>query len=116
MLRSPPPTVTDNQTLAGGGTSIRVRRVGFVRQPAALPGECQARQAITESRDLDPLLLSRVAMADRHCFIGESIEVDRDAERSADFVLAAVAPADVPPRLVVLHPELTPQRLDDLLR
>jgi hypothetical protein len=39
----------------------------------------------------DPLLRHRVALAHRHRLVLEGVEVDRDAVRRADLVLAAVA-------------------------
>ena len=44
--------------------------------------------------DLDAPLLQRVAVADRDRAVGERLAVDGDAERRADFVLAAIAAAD----------------------
>src|SRR6266566_846218 len=73
-------------------------------------------QAIRECFDLDSLLFGGVALADRHRLVLQSLEVDRDAERGADLVLAAIAPADVAARLVVLDPKLAAQRFHDLLR
>src|SRR5690606_29083068 len=40
------------------------------------------------------LLAHRVTVADRHGLVVERVEVDRDAERRADLVLAAVTAAD----------------------
>jgi hypothetical protein len=42
----------------------------------------------------DPLLRHRVALADGHRLVLERLEVDGDAVRRADLVLAAVAAAD----------------------
>src|SRR6476469_2914085 len=42
----------------------------------------------------DALLAHRVALADRHGVVLEGVEVDGDAERSAELVLAVVAAAD----------------------
>src|SRR5436305_5726356 len=42
----------------------------------------------------DSVLRHRVARPDRHRVVVEGLEVDRDAERRADLVLAAVAAAD----------------------
>src|SRR4051794_41432569 len=42
----------------------------------------------------DPLLGHRVALADRHGLVVEGVEVDGEAERGADLVLAAVAAPD----------------------
>src|SRR5689334_4333959 len=42
----------------------------------------------------DPLLGHGVALADRHRLVVEGVEVDGDAERRADLVLATVATAD----------------------
>src|SRR5262245_26729749 len=66
--------------------------------------------------DPDPFLLGRIALPNRDRAVVQGVEVDRDAVRRADLVLAAVAPADVAAGLVVLHPELTAQRGDDVLR
>ena len=46
--------------------------------------------------DRDALLLHRVAVAHGHGVVLERVEVDGDAERRADLVLAAVATADRP--------------------
>ena len=43
---------------------------------------------------VDPPLLERVAVADRDGAVVQRLAVDRDAERRADLVLAAVAAAD----------------------
>ena len=53
--------------------------------------------------DRDPLLLHRVALADRDGAVVERVEVDGDAERRAELVLAAVAPADGLGLVVVAH-------------
>src|SRR5215468_8464649 len=57
-----------------------------------------ARQAFGKIRleavDGDPVLAHRVALPHRHRLVVQGIEVDRDAERRADLVLAAVAAAD----------------------
>ena len=53
------------------------------------------------ARDRDPLLRERVAVADRDRLVLERLLVDRERERRADLVLAAVAPADLA-RVVVL--------------
>src|SRR3954452_20965966 len=42
----------------------------------------------------DPLLRHRVAVADRHRFVLERLEVERDAVRRPDLVLSAVTPTD----------------------
>ena len=52
----------------------------------------------------DALLLQRVAVAHRHRAVLHRLAVDRDAERRADLVLPAIAPADRA-RLVVEHRE-----------
>src|ERR1700761_9719139 len=44
--------------------------------------------------DADPLLLHRVAFPHGHGLVLEGVEVDGDAVRGADLVLAAVAAAD----------------------
>src|SRR5450631_526680 len=41
-----------------------------------------------------PVLGHRVTLTHGHRMVGQGVEVDRDAERCADLVLAAVAPAD----------------------
>src|ERR1700693_1783579 len=69
----------------------------------------QGFQPVGQRCDLDPFLFGGVALADRYRLVGQGVEVDRYAERGADLVLAAVAAADVPARLVVLHPELASQ-------
>ena len=65
--------------------------------------------------DRDALLLHRVAVAQRDRAVLQRVVVDGDAERRADFVLAAVAPADRA-GLVVRDREVRAQQLDDLLR
>ena len=52
--------------------------------------------------DLDADLVRRVAVAHGDAAVLDRVEVDRDAERRADLVLAPVAPPDVPGR-VPLH-------------
>src|SRR6266849_5422004 len=66
----------------------------------------QHAQALLEARDVDALLPGCVAVADCHRFVVQGIEVDSDAERGADLVLAPVAPADMAAGLVVLDPKL----------
>src|SRR5438105_14571994 len=73
-------------------------------------------QAIEEAGDRDPLLLHGVALADGDGTVVEGVEVDRDAERGAYLVLAAVAAADVAARLVVLDPEVRAQQALNLTR
>src|SRR5674476_1688359 len=41
-----------------------------------------------------PLLGHRVTLTHGHCLVVQGVEVDRDAERCADLVLAAIAPTD----------------------
>src|SRR5947209_17241772 len=48
-------------------------------------------------------LLERVAISDRDGAVLEAVEVDGDAPRGADLVLAAVAPADRLRLVVVAH-------------
>src|SRR5947207_10119958 len=72
-------------------------------------------ESLGQVADRRAFLLRRVALADRHRLVVQGVEVDRDAEGGADLVLAAVAPADVAARLVVLDPEMAPQRLNDIL-
>ena len=45
---------------------------------------------------MNPRLLERVAVADRHGAVGQRLAVDGDAERRAGLVLAAIAAADGP--------------------
>src|SRR5436190_21027743 len=72
-------------------------------------------EARSEVADRRAFLLRRVALPDRHRLVVQSVEVDGDAEGGADLVLAAVATADVAARLVVLHAEMAPQRLNEIL-
>ncbi len=50
---------------------------------------------------MDAVLLERVAVADRHRVIFFGLEIDGDAERRADFVVATVAFADRTTRVVL---------------
>ena len=75
----------------------RGRQRGKHRCGAGGPGlvEGQALGEVgREGVDADALLGHGVALADGHCLVFEGVEVDRDAERGADLVLAAVAAAD----------------------
>src|SRR5688572_16412786 len=71
---------------------------------------CSGRQAVAEVADQigdrDALLLHGVAVADRDGLVLERVEVDRDAERRPDLVLAAVAPPDRAGVVVVDRPAL----------
>src|SRR5436189_281667 len=51
-------------------------------------------QIVTHAVEGNPVLGHRVAFPDGHRLILERVEVDRHAERRADFILAAVASAD----------------------
>src|SRR5437762_8626808 len=74
-------------------------------------------QAIPQPGHRYPLLLHRVALADRHRLVLQGVEVDRHAEGGADLVLAPVAAADVAAGLVVLDAEpALAQRGLDLVR
>src|SRR5262249_39840094 len=77
----------------------------YARQLDALAGFASAeldasvrRQEVGEvgrkGVDADALLLHRVALANRDRLVVQRVEVDGDAERRADLVLAAVAAAD----------------------
>src|SRR5947208_748593 len=55
----------------------------------------------------DHPLTRAVALSDGDGLVGQSVEVDCDAERRADLVLAAVALPDAASGLVVFDPELT---------
>src|SRR3989338_4391124 len=71
---------------------------GIVAYPFSLL-ECGL-QALNNLRDRESLLLTGVAMAQgdgilEFWFLAECVEVDRDAEGRADFVLAAVTLADI---------------------
>ena len=52
------------------------------------------RQVVADCVDRDAVLRHGITFADGHRLILERVEIDRDAERRADLVLAAVAPAD----------------------
>src|ERR1700682_1464000 len=65
--------------------------------------------------DPDADLRHRVALADRDLLVLERVEVDGDAERRADLVLAAVAPSDRLGLVVGRH-ELGTKRRRDLAR
>ena len=51
-------------------------------------------EPVLNAGDREPFLLERVAVADRDRVVGERLLVDRERPGRADFVLAAVAPAD----------------------
>src|SRR4029077_329812 len=68
-----------------------------------------------ELLDRHAYLAHRVALADRHGAIVDRLEVDRHAERRADLVLTAVAPADRL-RLVVRRHEMRPDLRPDVAR
>ena len=71
------------------------------RAPRQDPGDARLNGPIQKPRraatsassdvDRDADLLGRVAVADRHRVVVERVEVDGDAQRRADLVLAAVA-------------------------
>ena len=65
----------------------------------------------------DPLLGHRVAFPDGHGLIARGVEIHRDAERCADFVLPPVATADLSgvveldvPRLPQLRSQISGRR------
>src|SRR3954451_9213463 len=63
------------------------------KEPGSAAGELGG-QPGGDAGERNTLLRHRVALADRHGVVLEGLEVDRDAERRADLVLAAVAPPD----------------------
>ena len=77
--------------------------------------ESSSSRCWTKLVDRDPVLAHRVAVAHRHRPIVEGVEVDRHAERRADLVLTAVAPADGAGVVDVDH-EPGPQQVGDLVR
>src|SRR3954447_21179881 len=74
-----------------------------------------ALQHVRQLVDRDPLLLQRVAVAQRDRAVLDRLVIDRDRVRRADLVLAPVAPADRA-AVVVLGAHPPPQRLVDLAR
>ena len=67
----------------------RLCTAGRTQQPSEALGEVAG-----DAVEADPLLLHRVALADRDRVVLEGVEVDGHAVRRADLVLAAVAAAD----------------------
>ena len=59
-----------------------------------LPERQAVGQVADQGVDADALLRHAVAVANRHGLVFQGVEVDGDAERRADLVLAAVAAAD----------------------
>src|SRR5438552_12308065 len=70
--------------------------------------------------DCDALLFHRIAFAQRHgvaqtrVFLAERFEIDRDAERRSNFILATIPAADRP-RFAVKNKHVRPEKLDNLL-
>src|SRR5581483_9714859 len=129
-IRPASASATAPTATAGTRTSARLR--GRRRPRSARSGvraPCAARYATAASasalgaetlpqgghelRDGDARLRHGVAVADRHLPVVERLEVDGDAKRRADLVLAAVAAADRL-GLVVRQHEVRPQRCRDL--
>src|SRR5207237_6286548 len=71
--------------------------------------------------DRDALLFHRIALAqrdrvaERGIFFAECFEIDRDAERSPDFVLAPITAADRP-RFIVKNEHVRPEKIYNLFR
>src|ERR1044072_2987354 len=70
---------------------------------------------LRELGNLDPLLLPRVAIADRHCFILERLMVHRNTKRSTDLILPRVKFSDAA-RIIVNSAQHRLQRALDRLR
>ena len=91
------PAASSSSVLEGAAAAVRAGtpsswevRVGEV----STPGRRSAQVAVSRLGERDALLRHRVAVADGDRVVVERVEVDRDAERRADLVLAAVAAAD----------------------
>src|SRR5437588_6317683 len=95
----PSPSGAGTFAVTAGASADLAAEGALGRLPEALA------EPVQQSLDRHPLLRHRVPLADRHLAVGERVEVDRHAEGRADLVLAAVAPADVAARLVLLHAE-----------
>src|SRR5512132_465399 len=97
---APRPTAAPGPTTAGPRASTaRTATLG-------LPGEALL-QVAEEAVDPDPVLGHGVAVADGDRPVLEGVEVDGDAERRADLVLAAVAAADRAGVIVISGPSAT---------
>ena len=81
----PSPSQSSSVTCRGG-SSVAAARASAAEQALGQPAG--------HGVEPDPLLRHRVALADRDGLVVEGVEVDGDAERRADLVLAAVAAAD----------------------
>ena len=85
------PADPDGTGLSEVFVALRRRCAGSDQRSAA---EQARREVALDLVERHPLLRHRVALAHRHGLVVERVEVDRDAERRADLVLAAVATAD----------------------
>src|SRR5688500_9502270 len=96
---SPPQPVSSARRAAA--TQIAAERAftaftaRFPPTAGSAPGEAR-REPVAHLGERDPLLLHGVAVTDRRRLVVQRVEVDRDAERRPDLVLAAVPPADRP--------------------
>src|ERR1700732_1137779 len=77
-------------------TSLRCDSTSIRRQTRSWLSRNSRRQNAWEIFDCDPLLLHRIPVArcdgvpQRGIFLAECLEIDRHAERRADFVLASI--------------------------
>src|SRR5512139_3575873 len=97
--RSPSARALSSSRTCPTWKTSNVPNVMTVRTLTATPLWCSAAdevlgQPALDGVEPDPGLLHGVALADRDCLVLEGVEVDGDAERRADLVLPAVAPAD----------------------
>src|SRR5687767_11286371 len=114
------------RSTAPGRRRSRSRSPASCRAPSArrgprrrsCPSRCSSDPLLQLARkvsDRDAILLKGIPLTQCHCVIFDALVVDRDGERGADLVLAAVALADVPARVVLgAHPGA--QVLVDLAR
>src|SRR4051794_24175865 len=107
VVPAEPQPASTSATAAATPASAGRRRIGWgIRTFCIATGACPRRagsaaeQALAEVGahlvQADPFLLHGVAFTDRHGVVLEGVEVDGDAVRRADLVLAAIAPADRP--------------------
>src|SRR3569833_2456166 len=96
------------------------RRCGGIESWALRLSHARQQDA-QQVRDFNAFLLHGVAFAERdgvrqlRAFFAERVEINRDAEWRADFVLAAIAPANGA-GFVVENGHVRPQEIADFLR
>src|SRR5437763_6685345 len=92
-----------------------------IRETSRDPSANSRNENVRQIFDRDAFLFHRIAFAqgdgfaERGVFFAKRFEIDRNAERSSDFVLATIPTADRT-ALIVKSKHVRPKKIDNLLR